>query len=48
MHDQFTRELIKLQEIVERISTEEATELDREIWRYLATTAERHTITAMG
>ena len=48
LHDQFTRELIKLHENLERIGTEEATELDREIWRYLETTAGRHTITAMG
>ena len=48
LHDQFTRELIKLHEIVEQTSTEEAAALDREIWRYLETTAERHTITAMG
>lgn len=48
LHDQFTRELIKLHEIVERTGTEEAAGLDREIWRYLETTATRHTITAMG
>ena len=48
LHDQFTRELIKLHEIVERTGTEEAAGLDREIWRYLGTTAERHRITAMG
>jgi hypothetical protein len=48
LHDQFTRELIKLHETLERISTEEAAELDSEIWRYLETTAGRHTITAMG
>jgi hypothetical protein len=48
LHDQLTRELIKLHETLERISTEEAAELDSEIWRYLETNAGRHTITAMG
>ncbi len=48
LHDQFTTELIKLHEIVERSETEEATRVEREIWRYLGTTAERHTITALG
>ena len=48
LHDQFTRELIKLHEIVEHAVTEKAAGLDREIWRYLGTTAGRHTITAMG
>jgi hypothetical protein len=48
LHDQFTRELIRLHEIVERAGTEKAAGLDREIWRYLGTTAGRHTITAMG
>ena len=48
LHDQFTRELIKLHEIVEHAGTGKAAGLDREIWRYLGTTAGRHTITAMG
>ena len=48
LHDQFTRELIKLHEIVERAGTGKAAGLDREIWRYFGTTAGRHTITAMG
>jgi hypothetical protein len=48
LHDQFTRELIKLHETLESTSTEEAAELDSEIWRYLETNAGRHTITAMG
>lgn len=48
LHDQFTRELIKLHEVVEQAGTEGAAELDSEIWRYLATTAGRHTITALG
>ena len=48
LHDRFTHELIKLHEIVECTGIEEAAGLDREIWRYLGTTAERHIITAMG
>lgn len=48
LHDRLTSELIRLHETVESAGTEEADEINREIWRYLGVTAKRYIITAMG
>lgn len=48
LHDDLTRHLIELQIKVEQDGSREASELNKDIWRYLETTAGRHLISVMG